>query len=177
MSEKFLNMLASAGMSANVGEFASFVIDMNCGFPKKSGLSHITKVVHITNAPIRRNYGKAVRYALKKKGAKHPDFQSQDSMYNSFVRDFINERNGKYYLQLVPLKNTKFATTYYENGKVVTDPEMLAAIKAEKDRKGYRENGAQAEAGLHGKDQILYKLYSLENVKVANIHHMHVVND
>ena len=177
MNESFLSMLANASKCVNVGENASFVVDKPCGFSKKSGLSHITKVVYVTNVPLKRNYGKAVRAALKHKGLPFADFKPQESEYAPVIANFVSERNGKHYLQVVPKKNTKFHTTYYAFGQVVTDPETLAAIDAENEKKGKWESGTQGQYGLHGSDQIKFLRYALENVKVVKMHHQCIVND
>lgn len=66
----------NAVTAANAASFITLCYTTTCGFPKKSGLDKVEKMVILTQAQVNRDYEKAVNNALKKQGLA-PTFKTQ----------------------------------------------------------------------------------------------------
>lgn len=171
MTNDFQTSVMNAVKTAPAASFITLCYTTTCGFPKKSGLDQVEKVVVLRNAQINRDYEKAVNNALKKQGLA-PIFKTQAPKGKNWVQGFENlvseSADGKRFLRFYLCNATKTELTYIENGQPC-DQARVAQIKAYIASKGKSECGTQAAVGLTGDDQI-----EPRDLTIAKLHYVKI---
>lgn len=161
----------NAVTAANAASFITLCYTTTCGFPKKSGLDKVEKMVILTQAQVNRDYEKAVNNALKKQGLA-PTFKTQAPRGKTWVQGLENlvseSADGTRYLRFCLCKGTKTQVVYIENGQPC-DQSRIAQIKAYLAAKGKSECGTQAAVGLKGDEQI-----EPRDITIAKLHYLKI---
>lgn len=161
----------NAVKSARAASFITLCYTTTCGFPKKSGLDKVDKVVTLTQAQVNRDYEQAVNNALKKQGLA-PSFKSQAPRGKTWAQGLENlvseSADGTRYLRFYLCGATDTQVTYIENGQPC-DQTRIAQIKAYLATKGKSECGTQAAVGLKGDDQI-----EPRDLTIAKLHYLKI---
>ena len=159
----------NAVKAARAASFITLCYTTTCGFPKKSGLDQVQKVVLLTQGQVKRDYEKAVNNALKKQGLA-PTFKSQAPKGKAWAQGLANliseSADGTRFLRFYLCSETKSKITYIENGQPC-DQARVAQIKAYLASKGKSECGTQAAVGLKGDDQI-----EPRDLTIAKLHYL-----
>ena len=146
---------------------AEIIYKADCGFPKKSGLGNVSKVV---SGKVQLNYCyvEEVRKRIAEKGGDPTSFTEERLPWGQWeLANKVIAHNGKRYLRYYVINDEVLDVIYFVDG-------VRATAKQTSDIKAYiaskkKSSDKQSACGLKDKEQVMPRNVDFDNVKLLQV--------
>ncbi len=146
----------------NGTQFANIVYSADCGFPKKSGLGDVTKVVTL-RVQLNYDYTSEVRKRIAAKGGNPNSFTQESLPWGQWeVANKVIAHKGERYLRYYCVEGEYPEVQYFVNGRAATAQEEsnIKAYLASKDK----TSAKQSASGLQKGEQVTPRCVKFSNI-------------